>query len=140
MVRSARWMIALARRCAAAARRRVAAFALTRPEQVDGPDGARASRSEAPSDARGAGLRGRARPSSRPAAPTDTVIEQDPPAGAEAEEGSTVTLTVSLGLTVKVPDVAGDARGGGREADSRTSELLVDSRGAALARRRCRAG
>ncbi len=37
----------------------------------------------------------------------DTVIEQDPPAGTEADEGSTVNLTVSLGQSVRVPDVVG---------------------------------
>ena len=37
-----------------------------------------------------------------------TVLEQDPPAGSRADEGSTVTITVSTGLgTVPVPDVAG---------------------------------
>jgi beta-lactam-binding protein with PASTA domain/predicted Ser/Thr protein kinase len=40
--------------------------------------------------------------------PPGTVLEQDPRAGEEAEEGSTVTLTVSAGLgTARVPDVAG---------------------------------
>jgi serine/threonine-protein kinase len=37
----------------------------------------------------------------------DTVIEQDPPAGTEADDGSTVTLTVSLGQSVRVPNVVG---------------------------------
>ena len=37
-----------------------------------------------------------------------TVVEQDPRAGTEAEEGSTVTLSVSEGLgTARVPDVTG---------------------------------
>jgi beta-lactam-binding protein with PASTA domain len=40
--------------------------------------------------------------------PPGTVVEQDPRAGTEAEEGSTVTLSVSSGLgTAKVPDVEG---------------------------------
>jgi beta-lactam-binding protein with PASTA domain/serine/threonine protein kinase len=40
--------------------------------------------------------------------PADTVIRQDPPAGEEAEVGSTVTLTVSSGPEpVVVPDVRG---------------------------------
>ena len=30
-----------------------------------------------------------------------------PPAGTSADEGSTVTVTVRLGLTIKVPDVTG---------------------------------
>jgi serine/threonine-protein kinase len=33
----------------------------------------------------------------------DTVIEQEPPAGSDAEEGSRVTLTVSLGQSVRIP-------------------------------------
>jgi serine/threonine-protein kinase len=37
----------------------------------------------------------------------NTVIEQDPPAGTKADEGSTVNLTTSLGQSVKVPDVVG---------------------------------
>jgi beta-lactam-binding protein with PASTA domain len=41
-------------------------------------------------------------------APVGEVVEQDPRAGTEAEEGSTVTLSVSSGLgTAKVPDVTG---------------------------------
>jgi beta-lactam-binding protein with PASTA domain len=40
--------------------------------------------------------------------PRGTVLEQDPPAGSRAEEGSTVTITVSTGLgTVVIADVAG---------------------------------
>jgi eukaryotic-like serine/threonine-protein kinase len=40
--------------------------------------------------------------------PAGTVVEQDPRAGTRAEEGSTVTLSVSAGLgTATVPDVAG---------------------------------
>jgi eukaryotic-like serine/threonine-protein kinase len=40
--------------------------------------------------------------------PPGTVVEQDPPAGEEAEDGSTVTLSVSTGPgTARVPDVAG---------------------------------
>jgi eukaryotic-like serine/threonine-protein kinase len=41
-------------------------------------------------------------------APEGTVFEQDPPAGAEADEGSTVRIAVSRGpATVAVPDVVG---------------------------------
>ena len=39
--------------------------------------------------------------------PKDTVTEQDPPARASADKGSTVTVTVSLGLEKQVPDVVG---------------------------------
>ena len=38
----------------------------------------------------------------------DTVSEQDPPAGESADAGSTVVITVSLGLNVRVPDVGGE--------------------------------
>jgi serine/threonine-protein kinase len=37
-----------------------------------------------------------------------TVAEQDPAAGSRADEGSTVEISVSLGLSVKVPDVLGE--------------------------------
>ncbi|MDX6584105.1 MAG: eukaryotic-like serine/threonine-protein kinase [Solirubrobacterales bacterium] len=40
-------------------------------------------------------------------ATADTVTEQQPAAGSEVDEGSEVTLTVSLGLSVKVPDLHG---------------------------------
>ncbi len=41
-------------------------------------------------------------------APKGTVLEQDPPAGSRADDGSTVTITVSLGpATVVITDVAG---------------------------------
>ncbi len=36
-----------------------------------------------------------------------TVAEQDPPAGEEADEGSTVEISISLGLSVPVPNVSG---------------------------------
>jgi eukaryotic-like serine/threonine-protein kinase len=52
--------------------------------------------------------------------PPGTVIEQDPPAGEEAEDGSTVKLSVSTGPgTAKVPDVAGlTARHATRKVDA----------------------
>jgi serine/threonine-protein kinase len=37
----------------------------------------------------------------------NTVIEQNPPSGTDAEEGSTVALTVSLGQSVRVPQTRG---------------------------------
>ena len=85
----------------------VAAFALTRPGRPECPTSS-AIRSRSP------GTRSRTPGSSslsvprRPAAPNRTVTEQDPPAAAEAEEGSTVTATVSLGLVIAVPDVVGE--------------------------------
>ena len=57
----------------------------------------------------------------------NSVIEQDPPAATEADEGSTVTLTVSLGRSVDVPDVVGEPI----DEATKTLEdedLLVDDR------------
>ncbi len=48
-------------------------------------------------------------------APEDTVIEQDPRGGTEADDGSTVTISVSLGpAPVEVPDVVGLKQGKAR--------------------------
>ena len=55
-----------------------------------------------------AGSRSRTRPAAK-CAPEDTVLEQDPPAGTTVDEGSTVTITVSLGMTVEVPSLRGRA-------------------------------
>jgi beta-lactam-binding protein with PASTA domain len=53
-----------------------------------------------------AGFEVETEPQTSPDVPADTVIEQDPPAGEEAEVGSTVTLTVSAGPELaQVPDV-----------------------------------
>jgi serine/threonine-protein kinase len=50
-------------------------------------------------------------------APEGTVLEQDPPAGSEADDGSTVTISVSGGLgTVVVPSVTGDRASEARKA------------------------
>ena len=57
----------------------------------------------------------------------DTVLEQDPRAGAEAEEGSRVTLTASLGLSVKVPPVTGQPVDRARER-LEEADLLVETR------------
>ncbi|MGH2955275.1 MAG: Stk1 family PASTA domain-containing Ser/Thr kinase [Solirubrobacterales bacterium] len=60
-------------------------------------------------------------------APSGTVTEQDPPAGSDADEGSRVALTVSLGLAVTVPPT----RGQPLDRASRllqAEQLLVDTR------------
>jgi serine/threonine-protein kinase len=62
--------------------------------------------------------------------PEDEVIEQDPAGGDEAEQGSTVTITVSLGPgTVAVPRVAGlrvpEAR---RALERRGFEVVIERR------------
>jgi beta-lactam-binding protein with PASTA domain len=54
----------------------------------------------------------------------NTVTEQDPPSGSEADEGSTVTLTVSSGLRVPVPNVRGDKVAKARRTLEK-EELLV---------------
>jgi serine/threonine-protein kinase len=56
-----------------------------------------------------------------------TVIEQDPPAGTEADEGSEVRLTVSLGSSVEVPAVRGETVGAARELIEE-EDLLVKTR------------
>jgi serine/threonine-protein kinase len=60
-------------------------------------------------------------------APANTVTEQAPPAGTEVDDGSEVTLTHSLGLSVKVPPVR-DLEV--REATERLEDedLLVETR------------
>ncbi|MGH2986571.1 MAG: PASTA domain-containing protein, partial [Solirubrobacterales bacterium] len=84
----------------------VAIWALTRPEQVNVPAvieqplaEARALLERRDFDVSVATVSS--------CAAEDTVVEQDPPAGTEVEEGSRVTLTVSLGLTVRVPPTRG---------------------------------
>ena len=55
-----------------------------------------------------------------------TVIEQDPPGGTTAEEGATVTLSVSLGPPpVEIPDVAGQKRG---QAEKRLKKKGFETR------------
>jgi eukaryotic-like serine/threonine-protein kinase len=84
----------------------VAAFALTRPQQVAVPNVLEASQARAQMLLEDAGFEVQALP--RPnCAEADSVVEQDPGAGEEAEEGSTVTITVSTGQEVSVPTVAG---------------------------------
>jgi serine/threonine-protein kinase len=101
-------------------------FALTRPEQVTVP----AVIEEPVAEARGLleqrGFEVVEAPVAN-CAPQGTVTEQDPPAGSDADEGSRVTLTVSLGLSVKVPPTRGDPVD---EATRRlqAEELLVDTR------------
>jgi beta-lactam-binding protein with PASTA domain/predicted Ser/Thr protein kinase len=83
------------------------AFALTRPDRVDVPSVI--GQSVAPAtevlEAHGFDVDTTLRTNQ---AARDTVLEQDPPAGEKADEGSTVILTVSSGPgIVQVPDVQG---------------------------------
>ena len=93
VVRRRRWE----RRAGQRARRR-------RPDQGRRQSGARGGRFE---------VKEATEPSDQP---IDTVIKQDPEADTEADEGSTVTITISAGPeSVTVPDVVGQL-----EADART--------------------
>ena len=68
----------------------------------------------------------------RPAAPTTRSPSRTRPPSAKAQEGSTVTLTVSLGLVVNVPDVVGEPE---NEAARRIEgeQLLADEHRALIA-------
>jgi serine/threonine-protein kinase len=118
------WVIALA--VLALLLAGVAAFALTRPEKVNVPAVVDQPLSQAQSLLERKGFDVSTIPVEN-CAPKDTVTEQDPAAGSEADEGSEVTLTISLGLSVKVPPVRD------LEVDEATKrlqdeELLVDTR------------
>jgi serine/threonine-protein kinase len=83
------------------------AFALTRPDQVEVPNVIAQDRGTAETllEKEGFNVDIEPRPSQ---APRDSVLEQDPIAGEQADEGSTVVLTVSSGPEiVEVPDVQG---------------------------------
>jgi eukaryotic-like serine/threonine-protein kinase len=85
----------------------VAIFALTRPDRINVPSVLDRDVDQAELVLEDAGFEVAvdAVPSN---AERDTVLEQDPRAGEEAEEGSTVTLTVSTGPgEAEVPDVIG---------------------------------
>jgi eukaryotic-like serine/threonine-protein kinase len=112
-----RWMTrrrALALAALALALAALAAFALTRTEQVTVPAVIDQPLVEARSllERRGFDVDVSLVPN---CADRNTVIEQDPPAGSDADEGSTITLTVSLGLEVRVPVVRGRRVGQARE-------------------------
>ncbi len=84
----------------------VAAFALTRPDTVAVPNVTGKTRTEAQRilQAKGFDVNSEARPF---CAEPGLVVEQSPGDGEEADEGSTVTITVSTGQSVPVPKVAG---------------------------------
>jgi beta-lactam-binding protein with PASTA domain/tRNA A-37 threonylcarbamoyl transferase component Bud32 len=88
----------------------VIAYALTRPDRVNVPTVLDQPRAKAEATLEAAGFE-----VDVTSVPSDTprgiVLEQDPLAGTEVDEGSTVTLTVSLGPgTVVVPDVVGQPK------------------------------
>jgi beta-lactam-binding protein with PASTA domain/tRNA A-37 threonylcarbamoyl transferase component Bud32 len=85
----------------------VIAYALTRPEQVLVPTVNGKDRAKAQAILEDAGFEVAVKSFSSDA-PRGTVTEQDPTAGSRVDEGSTVTITVSLGPgTIVVPDVTG---------------------------------
>ncbi len=104
----------------------VAAFALTRPGQVPVPKVTEETLASAQMLLEDAGFEVQVRPAPSCNEP-DTVVEQNPAAGKEADEGSAVEITVSTGAQVAVPPVQGLS-----EADAakrlQRAELLVRSR------------
>ncbi|MGH2951112.1 MAG: PASTA domain-containing protein, partial [Solirubrobacterales bacterium] len=102
------------------------AFALTRADEVTVPAVIEEPVAEARSLLEGRGFEVVETPVAN-CAPSGTVTEQDPPAGSDADEGSRVALTVSLGMTVKVPPTRGVPLS---EATKRlqAEELLVETR------------
>src|SRR6185295_3087255 len=93
----------------------VIAYALTRPDSVLVPTVINKDRPQAEAILRDAGFEVAVKEESTDA-PKGRVLEQDPTAGSEVDEGSTVTITVSSGLgTVVVPPVAGLAEKQARE-------------------------
>jgi eukaryotic-like serine/threonine-protein kinase len=90
------------------------AYALTRPDSVLVPTVLDKDRGQAEAILENAGFEVAVKSVSRDA-PAGKVLEQDPPAGEKADEGSTVTITVSLGpATVVVPDVTEEPEGRAR--------------------------
>ena len=104
----------------------VAAWALTRPEEVTVPlvlgDPVPVAREKL--DRAGFEVEQTLAPT---CSPENSVTEQDPPARSRAEEGSVVTITVSLGLTVKVPPTRGVTLGQARKR-LEDVDLLVSTR------------
>src|SRR4051812_21675811 len=103
-----RWLVVALLACGVAA---LVAYALTRPSHVGIPDviGKNSDQASQVLDSAGFKVAIKAVPS---AAPRDQVVEQDPiptdRGGGKAEEGSTVTLSVSSGpAIVAVPSVTG---------------------------------
>jgi eukaryotic-like serine/threonine-protein kinase len=104
----------------------VVVFALTRSQQVTVPTVIGETQQDAEQILEDAGFEVQASTFESCDEP-QTVAEQDPPAGSEADEGSTVEISISLGLSVPVPNVSG------RELADATrrlqaEELQVDDR------------
>jgi eukaryotic-like serine/threonine-protein kinase len=104
----------------------VAAWALTRPSEVSVPLVLEDTVSEARAKLAAAGFEVE-QTLAPTCSPENTVTEQDPPARSKAEEGSVVTLTVSLGLAVKVPPTRNRPLGEARKR-LEDADLLVQTR------------
>lgn len=105
------WIVALLALLLAGA---ALAYFLTRPDMVEVPDVAGKEEAVATNELRDAGFEVESEPRESDV-PEGEVIETDPSGGEEAEEGSTVTLFVSLGPgTVRVPNVEGQPVGKAR--------------------------
>ncbi|MFN2496206.1 MAG: Stk1 family PASTA domain-containing Ser/Thr kinase [Pseudonocardiaceae bacterium] len=76
------------------------------PPTVAVPDVVGTSRDQAQRNITGAGLTPQLQEIDS-SAPKDQVLKQDPPGGTAVEAGSTVTLTVSRGNQLKMPDLTG---------------------------------
>ncbi len=124
--RRKRWLIAAAVALLIAAG--VAAFLLTRPEMVAVPDVAGKSEAEATLAIQDAGLEVGDVNRVENDADAGTVLETDPSAGDEAEKGSKVDLSVSLGPgNVEVPRVSGLQLGRAKQLLKRAGfETAVD--------------
>jgi eukaryotic-like serine/threonine-protein kinase len=118
------WVIALA--VLALLLAGVAAFALTRTEKVNVPAVVENPLSEARALLERRGFDVSVIPVEN-CAPRDTVTEQDPAAGSEVDEGSEVALTVSLGLSGKIPPVR-DLEVEEATEKLEDEDLLVDTR------------
>ena len=103
-----------------------AIWALTRPEQVNVPSVIEQQVAIARSALEADGFEVTERPITH-CAPANTVVEQDPPAGSQVDEGSEVELTVSLGSSSTIPDLRGESLEDARKALEK-EELLVDTR------------
>jgi serine/threonine-protein kinase len=104
----------------------VAAWALTRTEQVRVPAVTGESVAEARAKLEGLGFEVNERPQPF-CSPAGTVTEQDPLAQTEAAEGSEVLLTVSEGLGVRVPPLRNQPVARARER-LEDADLLADTR------------
>lgn len=87
----------------------------TGPEQISVPDVTGTPRSQAEANLTGAGFKVTVNEVDNPAA-AGTVVGQDPKAGAKADKGSTITLTVSKAKPLVMPNVINQDQNAARAA------------------------